>query len=93
MNFDSDTNVIDVAIRRLRKKVDDDYEVKLIHTVRGMGYRLEAPVSTPAMNGLPVNTIAIETTSKSIPSNKANADQLNNPQVNQDSYLNGHAND
>ena len=38
MNFDSDTNVIDVAIRRLRGKVDDDFEVKLIHTVRGMGY-------------------------------------------------------
>ena len=41
INFDSDTNVIDVAIRRLRLKIDDDYEVKLIHTVRGMGYRLE----------------------------------------------------
>ncbi|UUO22913.1 response regulator [Colwellia sp. M166] len=41
MNFDSDTNVIDVAIRRLRGKVDDDFEVKLIHTVRGMGYKLE----------------------------------------------------
>lgn len=40
MNFDSDTNVIDVAIRRLRKKIDDPYPVKLIHTVRGMGYRL-----------------------------------------------------
>lgn len=42
MNFDSDTNVIDVAIRRLRIKVDDDYPIKLIHTVRGMGYRLDA---------------------------------------------------
>lgn len=42
MNFDSDTNVIDVAIRRLRAKVDDDYPLKLIHTVRGMGYKLEA---------------------------------------------------
>ena len=42
MNFDSETNVIDVAIRRLRGKVDDDFEVKLIHTVRGMGYKLEA---------------------------------------------------
>ena len=41
MNFDSDTNVIDVAIRRLRLKIDDDFEVKLIHTVRGMGYKLE----------------------------------------------------
>ena len=41
MNFDSDTNVIDVAVRRLRAKVDDDFEPKLIHTVRGMGYTLE----------------------------------------------------
>jgi len=41
MNFDSDTNVIDVAIRRLRLKVDDEFENKLIHTVRGMGYKLE----------------------------------------------------
>lgn len=41
MNFDSDTNVIDVAIRRLRAKVDDDYQIKLIHTIRGMGYKLE----------------------------------------------------
>jgi two-component system, OmpR family, copper resistance phosphate regulon response regulator CusR len=41
MNFDSDTNVIDVAVRRLRAKVDDDFEPKLIHTVRGMGYVLE----------------------------------------------------
>ncbi|MGP3790904.1 heavy metal response regulator transcription factor [Pseudomonas sp. B392_1p] len=40
MNFDSDTNVVDVAIRRLRAKVDDPYPQKLIHTVRGMGYLL-----------------------------------------------------
>ncbi|MEO1766165.1 heavy metal response regulator transcription factor [Thiobacter aerophilum] len=43
MNFDSDSNVIEVAIRRLRAKVDDPFEPKLIHTVRGMGYVLEAP--------------------------------------------------
>ena len=42
MNFDSDTNVIDVAIRRLRAKIDDAFEHKLIHTVRGMGYMLES---------------------------------------------------
>lgn len=42
MNFDSDTNVIEVAIRRLRAKVDDGFELKLIRTVRGMGYVLEA---------------------------------------------------
>ncbi len=41
MNFDSSTNVVDVAIRRLRCKVDDSFETKLIHTVRGMGYVLE----------------------------------------------------
>jgi len=43
MNFDSDTNVIEVAMRRLRAKVDDAFEPKLIRTVRGMGYVLEAP--------------------------------------------------
>lgn len=41
MNFDSDTNVIEVAMRRLRAKVDDPFEPKLIRTVRGMGYVLE----------------------------------------------------
>jgi two-component system copper resistance phosphate regulon response regulator CusR len=43
MNFDSDTNVIEVALRRLRAKVDDPFEPKLIRTVRGMGYVLEVP--------------------------------------------------
>jgi len=41
MNFDSDTNVIEVAMRRLRSKIDDHFEPKLIHTLRGMGYVLE----------------------------------------------------
>ncbi len=45
MNFDSDTNVIEVAMRRLRNKVDDPFPTKLIKTVRGMGYVLEEPVS------------------------------------------------
>lgn len=45
MNFDSDTNVIEVAIRRLRAKIDDDFELKLIHTTRGMGYMLDVPES------------------------------------------------
>ena len=39
MNFEPDSNVIDVAIRRLRCKVDDSFARKLIHTVRGVGYR------------------------------------------------------
>jgi two-component system copper resistance phosphate regulon response regulator CusR len=42
MNFDSDTNVVDVNVRRLRSKVDDPYPIKLIRTVRGAGYVLEA---------------------------------------------------
>jgi len=41
MNFDSDTNVVDVHIRRLRSKVDDPFETRLIHTVRGLGYVVE----------------------------------------------------
>ena len=41
MNFDSDTNVVDVAVKRLRAKIDDPHPRKLIHTVRGMGYLLE----------------------------------------------------
>ncbi|MTC60264.1 heavy metal response regulator transcription factor [Providencia rustigianii] len=43
MNFDSDTNVIDVAVKRLRSKIDLSYEPKLIHTIRGMGYLFELP--------------------------------------------------
>lgn len=43
MNFDGDSNAIDVAIRRLRAKVDDGFEPKLIQTVRGMGYMLDLP--------------------------------------------------
>lgn len=42
LNFDSDTNVVDVAVRRLRAKIDDPFDLKLIRTVRGMGYTLEA---------------------------------------------------
>jgi two-component system copper resistance phosphate regulon response regulator CusR len=41
MNFDSDTNVVDVNVRRLRAKVDEPFAAKLIHTVRGVGYVLE----------------------------------------------------
>ena len=48
MNFDSDTNVIEVAVRRLRRKLDDPFPVKLIHTRRGMGYVCDlAPVPVP----------------------------------------------
>ncbi|WP_206996632.1 heavy metal response regulator transcription factor [Trinickia mobilis] len=41
MNFDSDTNVVDVAVKRLRAKIDAAFDNKLLHTVRGMGYVLE----------------------------------------------------
>jgi two-component system copper resistance phosphate regulon response regulator CusR len=41
MNFDSDTNVVEVAIRRLRAKIDDAFDIKLIRTLRGMGYVLD----------------------------------------------------
>jgi two-component system, OmpR family, copper resistance phosphate regulon response regulator CusR len=41
MNFDSDTNVVEVAVRRLRAKLDDPFRGKLLHNVRGMGYVLE----------------------------------------------------
>ena len=41
MNFDSDSNVVEVAVRRLRAKVDDPFDLKLIQTVRGMGYLLD----------------------------------------------------
>jgi two-component system copper resistance phosphate regulon response regulator CusR len=41
MNFDSDTNVVDVAVRRLRQKIDEPFAVRLIHTVHGVGYRCE----------------------------------------------------
>ena len=41
MNFDSDTNVVDVNMRRLRSKVDEPFSPKLIHTVRGAGYVME----------------------------------------------------
>ena len=52
MNFDSDTNVIDVAVRRLRVKIDEGHEVKLIHTLRGMGYVLDInePWKEPALS-------------------------------------------
>lgn len=41
INFNSNTNVVEVAVRRLRGKMDDRFEKKLLHTVRGMGYVLE----------------------------------------------------
>ena len=47
MNFDSNTNVVEVAIRRLRAKLDDPFPTKLLHTVRGMGYVLEAREAIP----------------------------------------------
>ena len=42
MNFDSDTNVVDVAVRRLRAKLDDPFDKPLIHSIYGVGYVFEA---------------------------------------------------
>jgi two-component system copper resistance phosphate regulon response regulator CusR len=44
MNFESDTNVVEVAIKRLRNKIDQDFHPKLIKTIRGMGYVLETEI-------------------------------------------------
>jgi DNA-binding response OmpR family regulator len=43
ITFNSGTNVLDVYMTRLRKKIDDDFEVKLLHTARGVGYMLRDP--------------------------------------------------
>jgi DNA-binding response OmpR family regulator len=48
VNEDPLTNVVDVYIRRLRSKIDAGFEPALIHTVRGLGYRLEAPIAPDA---------------------------------------------
>ncbi|TBW02195.1 response regulator [Azotobacter chroococcum] len=45
MHFDSGTNIVEVAIRRLRAKIDDGFTPPLIHTVRGLGYVLEVPAA------------------------------------------------
>ncbi|SDA52259.1 two-component system, OmpR family, copper resistance phosphate regulon response regulator CusR [Pseudomonas sp. NFACC15-1] len=50
MNFDSDTNVVDVAVKRLRSKVDQPYPIKLIHTIRGIGYVCEVRPCGPDAN-------------------------------------------
>ncbi len=42
VGFKTDTNVVDVVVRRLRSKVDDPFKIKLIHTIRGVGYVLKA---------------------------------------------------
>src|SRR5450830_557938 len=48
MNFDSNTNVVEVAIKRLRAKIDAPFGQKLLHTIRGMGYVLEPRAAVPA---------------------------------------------
>jgi two-component system copper resistance phosphate regulon response regulator CusR len=57
LTFDTTTNVVDVYINYLRRKVDDGHTTKLIHTVRGVGYELSGPVE-PAMPGIPAPQIA-----------------------------------
>ncbi len=53
MNFDSDTNVVEVAVRRLRGKIDEPYEQKLIHTIRGVGYVMEARTEGAPVSATP----------------------------------------
>ncbi len=54
MNFDSNTNVVEVAIKRLRAKVDNAFTPKLLHTIRGMGYVMEArDEASPGEGGAP----------------------------------------
>ena len=48
LTFDTTTNVVDVYINYLRRKIDDGHPIKLIHTVRGVGYELSAPAEAPA---------------------------------------------
>src|ERR1039457_1723346 len=48
MNFDSNTNVVEVAIKRLRAKIDSGFSPKLLHTIRGMGYVMEVREDAPA---------------------------------------------
>ncbi|HEY4317298.1 MAG TPA: heavy metal response regulator transcription factor [Herbaspirillum sp.] len=52
MNFDSNTNVVEVAIKRLRGKIDAPFSQKLLHTIRGMGYVLEVRKDSPAAAGV-----------------------------------------
>jgi heavy metal response regulator len=48
MNFDSETNIVDVVINRLRRKLDDGFPTKLIHTIRGVGYVLKESSDEPS---------------------------------------------
>ena len=47
MDYDGLTNIVDVYIRHLRSKIDDRFPVKLIHTVRGIGYMIDSPPAPP----------------------------------------------
>jgi len=53
MDYDGLTNIVDVYIRHLRSKIDDRYPEKLIHTIRGIGYMIEAPEKTVAVRTEP----------------------------------------
>ncbi len=48
INFDSESNIVDVVVNRLRRKIDDGYPLKLIHTVRGVGYVLKESSDEPS---------------------------------------------
>jgi two-component system copper resistance phosphate regulon response regulator CusR len=57
MDYDGLTNIVDVYIRHLRSKIDDKFPVKMIHTVRGIGYMLDAPeTATPQLGSAPAES-------------------------------------
>ena len=60
MNFDCDSNVVDVHVRRLRAKVDDPFPTKLIHTVRGVGYVVEDRSTAATAAVASANDAAVE---------------------------------
>jgi heavy metal response regulator len=56
MDYDGLTNIVDVYIRHLRSKIDDRFPVKMIHTVRGIGYMLDAPEGAGQSGDRPAQT-------------------------------------
>ena len=57
MDYDGLTNIVDVYIRHLRSKIDDRYPEKLIHTIRGIGYMIEAPEKSQTARTEPGNPL------------------------------------
>ena len=58
MDYDGLTNIVDVYIRHLRSKIDDKFQTKMIRTVRGIGYMLDAPETHEAQHAAPAEGAA-----------------------------------